>query len=130
MRSLNISPQMNGFIYSKATELLLIGLLLVFIYPFFFLISGVDPTVPPEQQSQIKIVYFLREAFPLFCVAIAWMCRRSEIYLPGVSVIYPIICLASSAWSVDPYVTFKFATVMFLYVLAIAAICQVLDIDA
>lgn len=126
---LNVSPQMSGLIYSKAAELLLVGLLLVFIYPFFFLISGVDPTVPPAEQSQIKIVYFLREAFPFFCVAIAFFCRRSEISLPGVSMIYPIICLASSMWSVDPYVTFKFATVMFLYILAIAAVCQVLDID-
>jgi exopolysaccharide production protein ExoQ len=131
MRSLtrsNAPPQIDGLIYSKVAELLFIGLLLVFIYPFIFVISGVDPTIPIEAQSPTKIVYFLQVAFPFFCLAIALMCRGSDLCLPGAIIIYPIVCLASIIWSVGPYDTFKYATLMFLYILAIAAVCQVLDI--
>jgi len=131
MRSLttsNAHPQIDGLIYSKVAELPFIGLLLVFIYPFFFVISGVDPTIPIEAQSQTKLVYFLQLVFPFFCIAIALMCRGLDICLPGAIIIYPIVCLVSTIWSVDPYVTFKYASLMFLYILAIAAVCQVLDI--
>jgi exopolysaccharide production protein ExoQ len=128
VRRSNAHAQLDGLIYSKVAELLFIGLLLVFIYPFFFVISGVDPTIPIEGQSQTKIVYFLQVAFPLFCLAIALMCRGAEVCLPGGIMIYPIICLASAMWSVDPYDTFKYASLMLLYILAIAAVCQVLDI--
>src|ERR1700687_2414010 len=131
MRSLtrsNAPPQIDGLIYSKVAELLFIGLLLVFIYPFIFVISGVDPTIPIEAQSPTKIVYFLQVAFPFFCLAIALMCRGSDLCLTGAIMIYPIVCLASIIWSVGPYDTFKYATLMFLYILAIAAVCQVLDI--
>lgn len=121
-------PQIDGLIYSKVAELLLTGLLLVFIYPFFFVISGVDPTIPIEQQSQIKIIYFLQMALPFFCIAIALLCRGSDICLPGAITIFPIVCLVSTIWSVDPYDTFKYSSLMFIYVLAIAAVCQVLDI--
>jgi exopolysaccharide production protein ExoQ len=124
----NAHPQIDGLIYSKVAELLFIGLLLVFIYPFFFVISGVDPTIPMEEQSQIKLVFFLEVVFPFLCIAIALMCRGSDICLPVAIMIYPIICLVSTIWSVDPYVTFKYTCIMFLYILAIAAVCQVLDI--
>jgi len=128
MRSLtNARPNISGLIYSKVIELLFIGLLLVLIYPFFYLISGVNPGVPIEQ-SQTKVVYFLQVAVPLFCIAIALMCRGPGVCLPGAIMIYPIICLASTMWSVDPYDTFKYTTLMFLYILAVAAVCQVLDI--
>jgi exopolysaccharide production protein ExoQ len=131
MRSLtksNAPPQIDGLIYSKVAELLFIGLLLVFIYPFFFVISGVDPTLPTEEQSPAKLVYFLQVVFPFSCIGIALMCRGSDLCLPGAIMIYPIVCLASIIWSVNPYDTLKYATLMFLYVLAIAAVCQVLDI--
>ena len=131
MRSLttsNAPPQIDGFIYSKVAELLFIGLLLVFIYPFFFVISGVDPNIPIEAQSPTKIVYFLQVALPFSCLAIALMCRGSDLCLPGAIMIYPILCLASIIWSVGPYDTFKYATLMLLYILAIAAVCQLLDI--
>jgi len=42
--------------------------------------------------------------------------------------IYPIFCLASSIWSVNPDETFKEACVLLGYILAIAAVCQILDI--
>jgi O-antigen ligase len=48
--------------------------------------------------------------------------------VPGTTMIYPMICLASTIWSVDPYDTFKAAVLFLLYILSIAAICQVLDI--
>lgn len=131
MRSLttsNVYPPISGLIYSKVAKSLLIGLLLVFIYPFFSLISGVDPTVPIEGQSQNKIVYFLQVAFPFFCLAIALLYRGSDICLPAGTMIYPIFCLASTIWSVNPYDTFKEASLLLLYILAIAAICQILDI--
>jgi hypothetical protein len=69
MRSLirsNAHTQISGLIYSKVAELLFIDLLLVFIYPFSSPISGVDPTVPIEGQSQNKIVCYLQVAFPFF----------------------------------------------------------------
>ena len=131
MRSLtrsNAHLQISGLIYSKVAELLFIGLLLVFIYPFFFVISGVDPTIPNEGQSQTKIVYHLQMAFPFFCLAIALLYRGSDICLPAITMIYPIVCLASTIWSVNPYVTFREASLLLLYILAIAAICQILDI--
>jgi exopolysaccharide production protein ExoQ len=131
MRSLtrsNAHPQIDGLIYSKSAELLFICLLLIFIYPFFFVISGVDPTIPIEEQSQSKLVYFLQLVVPLLCIAIALMCRGSAICLPGAIMIYPIVCLASTIWSVGPYDTFKYATLMFLYIFAVAAVCQLLDI--
>jgi O-antigen ligase len=131
MRSLtrsNAHPQIDGLIYSKSAELLFICLLLIFIYPFFFVISGVDPTIPTEEQSQSKLVYFLQLVVPLLCIAIALMCRGSAICLPGAIMIYPIVCLASTIWSVGPYDTFKYATLMFLYIFAVAAVCQLLDI--
>ncbi|KRR10477.1 hypothetical protein CQ12_10495 [Bradyrhizobium jicamae] len=131
MRSLtrsNAQPQISGLIYSKAAELLLIGLLLVFIYPFFFVISGTDPALPTASQSETKIVYYLQMALPFSCVAIALMCRGSGVCLPIAIMSYASICLASTIWSVEPYGTFKQASLMFLYILAIAAVCQVLDI--
>jgi O-antigen ligase len=131
MRSLtrsNAPPQIDRLIYSKVAELLFIGLLLVSIYPFFFVISGVDPTIPTEEQSPTKLVYFLQVVFPFSCIAIALMCRGSDICFPGPIMIYPIVCLVSIIWSVNPYDTLKYATLMFLYILAIAAVCQVLDI--
>jgi O-antigen ligase len=42
--------------------------------------------------------------------------------------IYPIVCLASTIWSVNPYNTFKEASLLLGYILAIAGICQILDI--
>jgi exopolysaccharide production protein ExoQ len=131
MRSLtrpNARPQIDALIYSKVAELLFIGLLLVFIYPFFFLISGVDPTVAIEGQSQAKIVYFLQLVLPLLCLALAFMCRGSDVYFPPAIMSYAVLCLASTIWSVDPYDTSKYASLLLLYILAIAAVCQVLDI--
>jgi len=93
MRSLirsNAHTQISGLIYSKIAELLFIGLLLVFIYPFASLISGVDPTVPIEGQSQNKIVYHLQVAFPFFCLAMALLYRGSGICLLAITMIYPI----------------------------------------
>src|SRR5216683_2689455 len=134
MRPLTTSDanrQISGIIYSKIAELLFIGLLLVFIYPFFFAISGIDPTVPIKLQSETKIVYFLQMAFPFLCLAIAFLYRGLGLFLslPGTIMIYPMICLTSTIWSVDPYDTFKFASLLFLYILSIVAICHVLDIE-
>ncbi len=129
LTTLDANRQMDG-IYSKLTELLFIGLLLVFIYPFFFAISGIDPTIPSGLQSETKIVYFLQLAFPFLCLAIAFLYRGLGLFLslPGTIMIYPMICLTSTIWSVDPYDTSKVASLLFLYILSIAAICQVLDI--
>ncbi|MEH2512179.1 exopolysaccharide production protein ExoQ [Nitrobacteraceae bacterium AZCC 1564] len=116
--------------YSKLAELLLIGLLLVFIYPFFFAISGIDPTIPSEFQSHSKGVYFLQLAFPFLCLAIALMHRGLGLFLPREIMIYSMICLTSTIWSVNPYDTFKFAFLLFLYICSIAGICQILAIEA
>lgn len=133
MRSLtrsNAHPQMYELIYSKLAKLLLIGLLLVFIYPFSLVISGIDPTIPKEGQSETKIVYFLQVVFPFFCLALALMYRGLGLFLslPGTIMIYPMICLTSTIWSVAPYDTFKAAALFLLFILSIAAICHVLSI--
>lgn len=132
MRPLTYSAtnrQIYGVIYSKLTEFLFISLLLAFIYPFFLVISGVDPTAPIEVQSETKIVYFLQMTLPLLCLAMAVMHRGPGVFLSLYStiMIYPLVCLTSTIWSVDPYNTFKFASLLLLYLLAIAAICQILD---
>ena len=133
MRSLTHSArnrQISGA-YSKLTEFLFISLLLVFIYPFFFVIAGVDPTAPIEIQSDAKIVYYLQMTLPLLCLAIAFLHRGLDVFLSldSTILIYLLICFTSTIWSVDPYNTFKFSCLLFLYLLAIAAICRVLEIE-
>jgi len=125
------SRQISGIIYPKITELLFIGILLVFIYPFFFPISGIDPTIPSEVQSETKIVYFLQMALPSLCLAIALRYRGSGLFLsiPATIMTYLMVCFMSTIWSVNPYNTFKFTSLMFLYILSIVAICHVLDIE-
>jgi O-antigen ligase len=115
----------------KITELLFAGLLLVFIYPFFFAISGIDPTLPLADQSEVKTVYYLRLAFPLSSLAIASMYRGlgSFLPLPRAIMIYLMICLASTIWSVDPYDTLKFTASLLLYILAVAATCHALNME-
>lgn len=128
-RSNEYSP-ISDLIYSKFAELLFIALLLVFIYPFFFIISGLDPTLPREGQAETRIVWFLQMALPFVCLAVAFMYRGLNLFLalPGTILIYPMVCLASTIWSVNPYDTFKAASLLLLYMLSIAAICQVLEI--
>jgi exopolysaccharide production protein ExoQ len=135
MRTLTRSDrnrQISGVIYSKLTVLLFISLLLVFIYPFFLVISGVDPTIPVEIQSENKIVNYLQMALPLLCIAVGLLYRGPDVFrlrLQSTILIYPFICLTSTIWSVDPYYTLRFASLMLLYLLAIAAVSQVLDIE-
>jgi exopolysaccharide production protein ExoQ len=123
--------QISAVLYSKITELLFVGLLLVFIYPFFFAISGIDPTLPLADQSEVKTVYYLRLALPLLCLAITFMYRGLGLFLslPRAIMIYLMICLTSTIWSVDPYDTFKYTSLLFLYILAVAGICHVLNME-
>jgi exopolysaccharide production protein ExoQ len=123
--------QISAVLYS-ITELLFVGLLLVFIYPFFFAISGIDPTLPLEGQSEVKTVYYLRLALPLLCLAIALLYRGPDVFLLSLHstiLIFPLVCLTSTIWSVDPYETFKYTSLLILYILAVAAICHVLDME-
>jgi exopolysaccharide production protein ExoQ len=123
--------QISAVLYSKITELLFVGLLLVFIYPFFFAISGIDPTLPLGDQSAVKTVYYLRLALPLLCLAITFMYRGLGLFLslPRAIMIYLMICLTSTIWSINPYDTFKFTSLLFLYILAVAGICHVLNME-
>jgi exopolysaccharide production protein ExoQ len=127
----NTNQQTYHINYAKIAELLLIGLLLCFIYPFFLIISGIDPTIPLDVQSEVKLVYFLQMALPFMCFAIAYMYRGSGISISLVTpiVLYPLVCLVSTIWSVNPYDTFKFAFLLLLYITSVAAICHVLDIE-
>jgi exopolysaccharide production protein ExoQ len=134
MRPLTASTansQDYGAIHSKLAQLLFALLLLVYTYPFAFLIAGIDPTLPlDDPQEATKIVYYLQFAIPLLCIAIAAMYHGDLSFgIPGVILVYPLVCLASTAWSVDPYNTFKLASLMIMFVLATAAICSVLEID-
>lgn len=128
---LDRNRQISAVLYSKITALLFVGLLLVFIYPFLFAISGIDPTLPLEDQSEVKAVYYLRLALPLLCLAITIMYRGLGLFLslPRAIMIYPMICLTSTIWSVNPYDTFKYTSLLFLYILAVAAICHVLNME-
>ena len=125
------NSQISRVIYSKMTEVLFICLLLVFIYPFFFVISGVDPSAPTNDNQEVKIVYNLRMLIPLMCLAIGFLYRGTELIASLWSPIlfFPIICLVSAIWSVNPYNTFKYAALDVLYIISIAAICHVLDIE-
>ena len=127
-----INPHAWGLLYSKVAELIFIGLLLAYLYPFLFFISGIDPTIRAELQSDYsKLVYYLQMVLPFLCFAAALAYRGSSValYLPPAITFYMVICLASSIWSVSFYESFRDATLMFLYVAATAAICQVLDIE-
>jgi O-antigen ligase len=94
------------------------------------LISGIDPSLPIDNQQETKIVYYLQIAIPLLCIAVAAMYHGKRFLdIPGVILVYPLVCLASTAWSVDPYNTFKYASILIIFVLATAAICSVLEID-
>ena len=127
----NAYRPISGINYLKIAELLFIALLLCFIYPFFLIISGIDPTIPLEAQSEMKAVYFLQMALPFLCLAIASRYRGPglSLFLPSEIVLYLIICFASTIWSVDPYDTFKFTSVFFLYILSVSAICHVLNVE-
>lgn len=133
MRHLTYSDrnrQISAVLYPKVMELLFVGLLMVYVYPFFLVISGIDPTLPFDIQSEAKTVYYLRFAFPLLCIAIALLYRGPDVLsLHSAILIYPVVCLASTTWSVDPYDTFKYTVLLLLYYLAVAAICHVLDIE-
>jgi len=68
---------------------------------------------------------------PLLCLAIAFLYRGTDVFgsLYSAILVYPMVCLASTIWSVNPYDTFKYSSLLLLYILAIASICQVLEID-
>ena len=119
----SFSSQLWGIVYSKVAEVLFIGLLLVYLYPFFYFVSGIDPTTPIELQSERKVIYYLQMAFPGLCMAAAFAYRGSAIilYLPRAISIYAVICLMSSMWSVSPYGSLKAASLLLLYTAAIAA---------
>jgi O-antigen ligase len=125
-----IDPHAWGRLYSKVAELLFIGLLLLYLYPFLFFVSGIDPAIRAELQSDAKLVYYLQMVLPFLCLATALAYRGSSVvlYLPPAIAFYIVVCLASSIWSVSFYDSFRDATLLFLYVAATAAICQVLDI--
>lgn len=133
MRHLTYSDrnrQISAVLYSKITELLFVGLVLVFVYPFFFAFSGIDPTLPLDVQSEVKTVYYLRLALPLLCLAICLLYRGTDVLsLHSTVLLYPLICLTSTIWSVNPYDTFKYTSLLLLYILAVAAICHVLSIE-
>jgi O-antigen ligase len=134
MQPLTISIEnrrMSGVIYLKLAEMLFIALLLCFMYPFYFAISGIDPTIPLEVQSEIKIFDYMQMALPFLCLAIAYMHRGSclSISLIIPIVLYPLICITSTIWSVNPYYTFKYSLLLLIYIFAIAAICHILDIE-
>jgi len=132
MNHLDASRQVSGVVYRTLARLLFISLLLLFIYPFFLIVSGVDPSAPIEIQSEMKLVYYLQIVLPFLCVAIAMMYRGPDALLLSLHcliLIYPAVCLTSAIWSVDSYDTIKFACLMVIYILAIGAICQLLDIE-
>ncbi|WFU38836.1 O-antigen ligase family protein [Bradyrhizobium sp. CB82] len=125
------SQQISGAIYLKLAALLFVLLLLVYTYPFVFLVEGIDPSLPIDNQEETtKLVYYLQVAIPLLCIAIAAMYHGDLSFgIPAVILVFPLVCLASTAWSIDPYNTFKAASTLILFIFATAAICSLLEID-
>jgi exopolysaccharide production protein ExoQ len=118
-------------LYDRVAVVLLVCLLFVFIYPFYLVISGIDTSVPGALQTENKTVYYLQEVIPVFCVGIALLCRKSNffLHLSPALFLYCLFGLLSAAWSEDPYVSVKFAFRLSLYVIAIAALCEVLSLE-
>lgn len=119
-------------LYHRAAVILLACLLFVFIYPFYLVISGIDPSAPKELQIESdKTIYYLQDVVPLLCIGLALLSRKAHFYLhvsPALF-LYCMFGLLSAAWSEDPYVSLKFAFRLSLYVVAIAALCELLTLE-
>ncbi|MBR1132231.1 O-antigen ligase family protein [Bradyrhizobium iriomotense] len=117
--------------HQRTAVVLLYCLILVFIYPFMLLISGVDTSVPAALQTENKTIYWLRYFVPLLCIGFALACGKSNflLHLPPALLLYSVLCLLSVAWSEDPYPSFKYGLRLLLYVVAVAALCEVLSLE-
>src|SRR5215471_18705318 len=114
--------------YSRGAVALLYALLLAFLYPFYLVISGLDPNIPAQLQTEQKTVYYLQELIPMLCLGLISLYKRAAFlarFSPWLGA-YCALCVLSSAWSADPYVSFKFSTRLVLYVLALAALFEVM----
>jgi exopolysaccharide production protein ExoQ len=121
----------QALLYQRAAVALLVCLLFVFIYPFYLVISGIDTSVPDALQTENKTVFYLQDAIPVLCVGIALLSRKSSfvLHLSPPLLLYCAFGLLSAAWSEDPYVSLKFAIRISLYIIAIAALCEVLQLE-
>lgn len=121
----------SGAVYYKLMKIMFNCLILVYIYPFFFAVSGIDPTLPLDVQSPNRIVYFLQLAIPILCIVIGILYRGLDIFFsaPPAVFLYAFICFLSAFWSVNPYDTFKYSLLLFLYIMSIVAVCNVIDIE-
>lgn len=118
-------------LYQRAAAALLGCLLLVFIYPFYPVISGLDPSVPAPLQTENKSIYYLQDIIPILCIGVALLYRESHffLHLSPALFLYCLFGLLSAVWSEDPYVSLKFAFRLSLYIVAIAALCEVLRLE-
>ena len=121
----------QALLYQRAAVALLVCLLFVFIYPFYLVISGIDTSVPDALQTENKTIFYLQDAIPVLCVGIALLSRKSSflLHLSPPLLLYCAFGLLSAAWSEDPYVSLKFAIRISLYIVAIAALCEVLQLE-
>jgi O-antigen ligase len=118
-------------IYLRAAVGLLCCLVFVFVYPFYLVISGIDTSAPAVLQTENKTIYYLQDVIPMLCVGIALICRKSNFFrhLSPALMLYCAFSFLSAAWSEDPYGSLKFASRLSLYVIAIAALCEVLKLE-
>src|ERR1700676_571055 len=118
-------------IYLRVAVGLLCCLVFVFVYPFYLVISGIDTSAPALLQTENKTIYYLQDVIPMLCVGIALICRKSNffLHLSPALFLYCALSLLSAAWSEDPYVSLKFGFRLSLYVIAIAALCEVLSLE-
>ena len=118
-------------IYQRAAVGLLCCLIFVFVYPFYLVISGIDLSAPAVLQTENKTIYYLQWLIPMLCVGIAVILRKSHflLHLSPALLLYCAHCFLSAAWSEDPYVSLKFAARLSLYVIGIAALCEVLSLE-
>jgi exopolysaccharide production protein ExoQ len=127
-----VEPVQQARIYLRPAVGLLYCLILAFLYPFAMLINGIDPSVPVELQTTgTMTIYYLRFALPMLCVGIALACGKSNffLHLSPALLFYCALSFLSVAWSEDQYASLKSAVRLSEYVIAIAALCEVLELE-
>jgi O-antigen ligase len=119
-------------IYQRSAVWLLYCLLFAFLYPFGMLINDIDPSVPIELQTTgTMTIYYLRFVLPVLCVGIALTYRKSNffLHLSPALLLYCALSFLSVAWSEDQYISLKSAVRVSEYVIAVAALCEVLELE-
>jgi hypothetical protein len=86
-----VAQAQQARIYQRAAAGLLSCLVLVFVYPFYPVISGIDLSAPAELQTENKTIYYLQWVVPMLCVGIALIFRKSHSFFTS-----PLCCCSTA----------------------------------